>query len=231
MSSIGKVRWVLLGLGLGCADSAPAELPAVPSNEVTNEEADAGRDGGARDAGKSGGSLVDARRPTSSSRSDCTPGHYHGTFECLISGLLPWSGDMDFSLIESSEMQGEFAILEVVPGTRIMGTDNSFEGTFDAELMGKFDCATGVLTGSMEGKYFTPRLGFDLAMTGALGGNYLSDASVGGFTGDMGPLKSPDFDLLGPLAPDATCTWTADRVGEPIYDPVYDAGSRDAGMP
>jgi hypothetical protein len=170
--------------------------------------------------------LLDASVVTQRSAFDCTPGQYHGDFSCLIVGLVPWSGDMNLSLVALSDHADEFATLVVVPGTRIIGHDDSFDGTFDAELKGTFDCRTKLLTGSMEGSYLTPNLGFPLSMTGDLRGTYGRDAGADGFDGTMGPLKTPDLDILGPLAPDATCTWKAVRVGDVARDAGADAGTR-----
>jgi hypothetical protein len=145
----------------------------------------------------------------------CMPGVYRGNFSCTVADLFPFSGSMNFTLVEEAEGAGEFTTLSVVAGTRIMGRDDSFEGMFDAELSGKFDCKTGLLAGAIDGSYLSPRLGFPLGLMGPLEGSYRVDAGAG-FDGTMGPLESPEVnELLGPFAPNASrCTWTAVRSGD-----------------
>jgi hypothetical protein len=154
------------------------------------------------------------------------PGRYDGMFECLISGLLPWEGRMSFSLVAKVSGGGEFQSLEIVPGTRITGNDDSFNGMFEAELQGTFDCATGMLTGALtNGNYlFAGVMNYELE--GDLEGSYQNelDGGVPGFQGTMGPLTSKTFEQVGPLGPSATCTWSARRTGEAEED----AGSPDA---
>lgn len=206
-----------LVLGTCLLPSACAEDPRRPGEETQDDEtsldarvAEPGRDASrtVRDA-----SLLDARRPVRPvPPAECSAGQYEGQFNCLISGLLPWVGKMSFALVEKAMGAGEFQTLQIVPGTRISGSDDSFQGEFTATLEGDFDCQTGELTGQLtDGLYvFGGTMEYQLA--GPLEGSYLSDAGAG-FAGKMGPLKSANFDLFGELAPAAECTWNAARVG------------------
>jgi len=175
-----------------------------------------------RDAGPRLLGRIDAgTKPAPAAERDCTPGAYEGEFTCLISGLLPWGGRMSFSLVEESENAGEFLTLQIVPGTRLAGTDETFQGSFSADLKGSFDCRSGQLTGSLENGVYLIQGATPLSMTGKLSGVYQSDAGTPQFKGSMGPLESPDFALFGALAPSAMCDWTALRTGDA---PAADAG-------
>lgn len=174
---------------------------------------DAGREAGRpmRDGGAMDGRTT---RPPPQPAPNCMPGRYEGEFNCLISGLLPWFGKMQFSLVEKTMSGGEFTTLEIVPGTQIMGNDDSFQGMFTAELAGTFDCQTGVLTGALEDGTYLFGGFMEYQLEGPLEGSYqLGDAGGVGFDGEMGPLKSAMFDLYGPFAPTAMCTWSAARTG------------------
>lgn len=171
-------------------------------------------------------SSFDAAAPqvVTASLPSCRPGSYVGEFKCLISGLVPWGGTMSFSLVqETSWTGGEFETLQILPGTRINGTDETFSGTFSANLQGKFSCQTGILTGSLDDGTYVANGGLPFTMAGDLEGRYVADAGTPGFEGTMGPLRSPDFDILGGLAPMAMCTWTASRVGDVQNDAGIDA--------
>lgn len=163
---------------------------------------------------------MDANRPRPATQASCTPGQYEGQFSCLISGLLPWVGKMSFALVEKTAGAGEFTTLQIVPGTRISGNDDSFQGEFTATLEGEFDCQTKQLAGRLvDGNYLLN--GFmNFELNGPLEGTYASDGGAPGFGGKMGPLKSANFDLAGDLAPYADCTWNAARVSAAV-----DAGS------
>jgi hypothetical protein len=158
---------------------------------------------------------------------DCRPGRYDGMFSCIISGLLPWEGKMSFTLVAKTTDALEFQILEIVPGTRISGNDDSFQGMFEAELEGTFDCATGILTGAMTNGTYLFAGFMEYHLEGDLEGSYLADGSAPRFAGTMGPLTSKNFELFGDLGPSATCTWNAARTGDPAESsepPGADAG-------
>lgn len=208
----------LLVCATSCSDDAREAVEDDAKDEMTEPEQ--GPSSSLRDArvsprDASARPAMDARRPTPPAAAACMPGTYRGEFSCSVAELLPFAGDMMFTLVEEAEGAGEFTTLKVVPGTRITGRDDSFEGTFDAELSGTFDCKTGELTGAIDGSYFTPRLGFPLGLIGPLSGNYSPDGGAG-FDGVMGPLESPDVNsFLGPFAPTASnCNWRATRIGD-----------------
>jgi hypothetical protein len=181
---------------------------------------DASREAGrpARDAASA---PLDGRvsRPPPQRPQECMPGRYEGEFNCVISNFLPWQGKMSFSLVEQTRNGGEFTSLEIVPGTRISGSDDSFQGMFTAELAGTFDCETGALTGALEDGTYLVGGFMEYQLAGPLEGSYqLGDGGAPGFSGEMGPLTSATFDLYGPFAPMAMCTWQASRTGSAAGD-------------
>jgi hypothetical protein len=90
-----------------------------------------------------------------------------------------------------------------------MGANDNLSGMFTAELAGTFDCTTGKLGGSLEDGVYTLGTGMDYRLMGPLQGDYASDGGAPGFSGMMGPLTDPDFDVFGGFAPTASCTWNA----------------------
>lgn len=208
----------------GCADPQ-AKDPT--SDTAEDDDAPVRREDEPRDARPRDTKPFDAgtKAPPRTAQPDCTPGSYTGEFTCLISGLVPWGGTMAFSLVEEAAGAGEFQTLQIVPGTRLNGTDETFSGTFSADLQGTFDCRTGKLVGSLENGVYLIQGETPLSMRGGLEGTYLTDAGTPGFSGTMGPLGTPDFDLLGALAPTASCTWSTVRAGDAVRD------AADGGRP
>jgi hypothetical protein len=196
----------------GCADPHSNDPVGTASEDGGDpvQRGDEPRDARARDTKPLD---AGAKAPPRTAQPDCTPGSYTGEFTCLISGLVPWGGTMAFSLVEEASGAGEFQTLQIVPGTRLSGTDETFSGTFSADLQGTFDCRTGKLVGSLENGVYRIQGETPLSMRGGLEGTYLTDAGTPGFSGTMGPLGTPDFDLLGALAPTASCTWSTVRTG------------------
>jgi hypothetical protein len=164
-------------------------------------------------------SRLDAARPPAVLARECTPGRYEGEFNCVISGLLPWVGKIGFDLVEQEMNAGEFLTLTIVPGTRIMGSDDSLDGMFTADLEGDFDCRTGALTGRLANGVYLFGGFMEYQLEGPLQGTYRTDGGAPGFDGTMGKLTSPTFEAFGDLGPSAMCTWTATQV-----DKSLDAG-------
>ncbi len=149
----------------------------------------------------------------------CTPGHYEGKLTCVLSGVLPWTADIAFDLVEKTSGSGEFATLQIVPGTRIGGMDDAFQGMFTGELNGTLDCSTGMLEGSFDrGSYLLAGI-LEYNFEGPLAGDYVSDdAGAPRLEGHIGPLDITTLDVLGPLAPTGECDWTAPRTAETSGD-------------
>lgn len=193
----------------GCAEDT-AEAPHAESPDTANVEDarppvhDSGKP--MRDAAQ----LDSGKRPAPPRA--CTPGVYEGDFSCVISGLLPWAGKISFALVEEALGAGEFTSLRIVPGTRIMGGDDSLGGMLTADLEGSFDCASGQLTGRRANGIYLYGGVMEYRLEGPLMGTYLSDDGMPGFAGTMGKLTSKDFEILGELGPSAMCTWQAARV-------------------
>lgn len=200
---------------LSCAeatktDTDPAEpvdarvLPVAPdASRPTAQRVDAGR--------------IDASRPVRPAPPrECTPGQYVGEFSCVISGLLPWVGKISFALVEETTEAGEFTMLSIVPGTRIMGSDDSLSGMFSAELEGTFDCNSGALKGRLTNGLYLFAGVMEYHLEGPLEGRYASDGGLPGFDGSLGKLTSSDFEALGELGPSATCTWHASRTSDVV---------------
>ncbi|MET0285230.1 MAG: hypothetical protein ABW352_12200 [Polyangiales bacterium] len=196
-------RTLALLLLAGCSDDAPA---AETQDPVTVEDAAAPTRDAARpmrDAAAPASPRIDAGRAPR-----CSPGRYEGEFRCVISSLLPWVGKISFELVEESTNEGEFSTLSIVPGTRIMGSDDSLQGMFSADLTGSFDCATSTLNGRIENGVYLFAGFMEYELEGPLQGRYGGDGGAPGFDGTMS-LTSPTFEAFGELGPSATCTWSA----------------------
>jgi len=138
---------------------------------------------------------------------DCVPGTYSGQFTCNVAALLviqfPWNGSISLTLQGQETGGGEFPVLTIAPGAKIMGTDSN-GGTFTADLSGQLDCATRKLTGSMQNGLYKNSM-LMLSFSGALSAGYDAQATPRAFTsGAMGPLQSPQLPTVA-----GTCTWSA----------------------
>lgn len=181
---------------------------------VPTEPADAGRPG--RDASV----IRDAGRRPMTTPMECAPGRYEGTFLCAII-VVPWSGKMQFDLVENVMGAGEFTTLSVAAGTKISSDLDSMGGTFTGDLKAEFDCTTGKLEGELANGVYLLASIMPWRFNGPLEGTYrLDDAGVPGFDGTMGTLTTPDLWFYGPLGPSAMCEWHVSRVGE-----IPDAGT------
>jgi hypothetical protein len=138
---------------------------------------------------------------------DCKAGTYSGKFMCIVDDITPWGGEMSFVLEQRGSADLEISTLYISPDTVLMGEDE-IGGMFKADMKGSVDCATGKLTGRLDNGRYTNFL-LDLSLAGSLSGTY--DATgMPSFSGEMGPLKSPDLDFGGLISsPMATCTWHA----------------------
>jgi hypothetical protein len=134
----------------------------------------------------------------------------------VISGLLPWVGKISFALVEETSEAGEFTTLSIVPGTRIMGSDDSLSGMFTAQLEGNFDCSSGALKGRLTNGVYLFAGVMEYHLEGPLEGRYASDGGLPGFDGSLGKLTSSDFEALGEIGPSATCTWHASRTSDVV---------------
>jgi hypothetical protein len=103
-----------------------------------------------------------------------------------------------------------------VPGTKIMGSDDSLSGMFTAELQGDFDCRTGELTGQISNGVYLFAGFMEYQLEGPLQGSYRTDGGLPGFDGTMGKLTSKDFEAFGELGPYAMCTWSASQVSSRV---------------
>lgn len=138
---------------------------------------------------------------------DCKPGTYSGKYMCIVDDITPWGGEMSFTLEQRGSADLEISTLYISPDTVLNGKDD-IGGMFKADMKGSVDCATGKLTGSLDNGRYTNFL-LDLSLAGSLSGTY-DAGTTPSFSGQMGPLKSPDLDFGGLLSsPMATCTWSA----------------------
>jgi hypothetical protein len=214
---------VVVGLAVvACAETT--KTPAAEA-ELVDARVQAGApDASPTDAGRADAGRLDASKPVRPPPPrECNPGQYTGDFSCVISGLLPWVGKLSFALVEQTSEAGEFTMLSIVPGTRIMGSDDSLQGMFTAELEGSFDCMSGELAGRLlNGVYLFAGV-MEYHLEGPLAGRYASDGGQAGFDGSLGKLTSSDFEALGELGPSATCTWHALRTSDATGDAGADA--------
>jgi len=210
--------WLLLASCSETAPRGPGEESDDSDDSDNSQDSDAVIDARveARDASQPlrDASRLDAGRPPLTPVRECLPGRYEGEFKCVISDFLPWEGKIGFDLVEESMHAGEFATLTIVAGTRIMGSDDSLQGMFSADLEGSFDCRTGALTGRLANGVYLFAGFMEYQLEGPLQGSYRADGGLPGFDGTMGKLTSKTFEALGELGPSAMCTWSANQTGK-----------------
>lgn len=213
---------ILLALAsaVGCT-SAQATSSVAPEEPRQPNDASAARDA-SLDAGsvrRDAGHLDAGNRPRPTPPAQCVPGRYEGKLSCVLSGVLPWTADIAFDLVEKQAGAGEFTTLQIVPGTLIGGMDDTFQGMFTGELKGTFDCRTGELTGTFDKGSYLLAGAVEYNFEGPLEGVYVpGDGGTPRLEGRVGPLDIVTLQVLGPLAPSGDCDWDAPRVGDVAGD-------------
>jgi hypothetical protein len=207
----------LLTLAVGCGGPARTELSG--DGPGTSSTQDAGDDASSSTPAMDSGPVeqfatVDAAAGMGFA---CKPGTYAGTFETQITsdagGLfaffsLNFKGTLSITIVgEMTQTTGEVpqTTYSIAPGAEVNGTDQSFGGTYQADLTGQLDCATKTFTGTMNGVYLL--FGSDagtIPLQGALTGTYDdADAAAPRLSGTM-TLTSTNVPGLGAAGP-----WTA----------------------
>lgn len=219
LSSLGCAR--LLGIdGAYVLDSedhgGPSTGGAGNGGMLESGGAFGGGDGGQAGGGSgglgSGGAAGGQPAETGGACTDCgltacTPGTYSG----MVSGrhqssVIPLPLTISGAVAFRIEARDGAATAEVVDGA-ISGKVDVSGGfvTFDATLTGAVDCATGALTGQLDGSYSVvgpiapPPISFSGAHTGAFTG--------GAFSGDWTETEAQDPRFKG------SGTWNASRTG------------------
>ena len=221
-TTIGLVALSSAVLALACSGGRHTDLA------LGNDNAPTGNDGGAS-AGDDASSAPPALDPDAGPifttpdsappgvTFDCKPGTYSGTFETHVSsdagGLLALyslniKGTISIAIV-GQVMQGAGEIptttYSIAPGAQLTGVDQSFNGTYAADLSGQLDCATGTFTGTVnDGAYHLFLDAGVVPLEGSLTGTY--DEGEGGvpqLSGTM-MLTSPNLPSLGAVGP-----WTA----------------------
>jgi hypothetical protein len=206
----------LTSLALACS-SGPRVLLAVGQTDTPAGD-DAGDDATAAPPASDAGAVFTT--PDSASAGvtfDCKPGTYAGTFETHVSsdagGLLAFysldiKGTLSIAIVgQVTQGTGEIptATYSIAPGAQLTGVDQSFNGTYSADLIGQLDCASKTFTGKLNNAIYHLFLDAGVVpMDGALTGTY--DDGDGGapvLSGTM-TLTSPNVPTLGALGP-----WTA----------------------
>jgi hypothetical protein len=148
---------------------------------------------------------------------DCKPGTYSGTFQTHVSsdagGLLSLyslniMGTLSIAIVgQVTQMSGEIptTTYAIAPGAQLTGVDQSFNGTYAADLVGQLDCGSKTFTGTLNNASYHLFLDAGVVpMDGTLTGTY--DEGEGGvpqLSGTM-TLTSPNLPTLGAIGP-----WTA----------------------
>jgi hypothetical protein len=206
-------------LALGCSGGQHLDLGVEPG-----EPTHAGNDGGNDDASAApapdAASGLQFTSPDSAPPDvtfDCKPGTYAGTFETHVSsdagGLFAFysldiKGTLSIAIVgEVTRGTGEVptTTYSIAPGAELAGVDQSYGGTYGADLVGQLDCASKTFTGTLSNAIYHLFLDAGVVpMEGSLSGTYNDgDAGVPQLTGTM-MLSSPNLPSLGAVGP-----WTA----------------------
>jgi hypothetical protein len=208
-----------LVLAAGCGAQKQTALAGDPSSAPSDGGSSMADPGSASDdAGAgTGEQFAGTGDAASSVTADCMPGTYAGTFETKVSsdagGLgalisFDFKGTLSLAVVGQTMMTaGEVptTTYSIAPGAKLDGQDQSFGGTYNADLTGQLDCASKTFSGLLNDGAYT--IVFDagsVPLTGSVTGIY--DDGEGGpprLTGTM-ILTSPNIPDLA-----ATGEWTA----------------------
>jgi hypothetical protein len=209
---IGVLSGVMLALGCGSKGSTDLFVgdSGAPSDSGDDASAGLAASGPAEqftssDAGPSGATF------------DCKPGTYAGTFATHVTsdagGLFAFvsfdfKGTLSIVIVGHVVQQaGELpqTTYSIAPGAKVNGTDQSFGGSYHADLTGQLDCATRVFSGTLNGAYDIFSLdASSIALQGTLTGMYVdAEGGAPALTGTMSLSSSQ----VASLAADGP--WTA----------------------
>ncbi|HEX3771137.1 MAG TPA: hypothetical protein VHV30_09750 [Polyangiaceae bacterium] len=135
---------------------------------------------------------------------DCKPGTYAGTFQTQVSsdagGLaslisFDFKGTLSITVVgTTTQTNGEVptTTYSIAPGAKLAGIDQTFGGSYAADLTGQLDCAAKTFTGmASDGVYSIFLDAGSLPMQGTLTGTYDDEGGTPTLTGDM-TLSSPN---------------------------------------
>ena len=188
-------------LGMPTTDSG-AEAPSAAS--TTARDSGVVEQFASPDASSAGGTL------------DCKPGTYAGPFETHVTsdagGLfdllsLDFEGTLSVAIVgQVVQTTGELpqTTHSIAPGAKLAGVDESFGGSYRADLTGQLDCANHAFAGTLNGTYEFALDAGSIPLQGTLSGAYaVGDAGAPELTGSM-TLTSTQVPTLGAEGP-----WTA----------------------
>ena len=192
---IGVLSGLMLAVGCGAKNSSDLWVGASDA-----PAADGGDDGSAGPtASGPTEQFASSDAALSGATFDCKPGTYAGTFATQVTsdagGLFAFVS-FDFKGTLSIVVVGQVVqragevpqtTYSIAPGAKVMGTDQSFGGSYHADLTGQLDCATRVFSGTLNGAYeiFSLDAG-SIALEGTLSGMYVdADGAAPQLTGTM----------------------------------------------
>lgn len=205
-------------LAAGCGAGKQTEFPNDPIGTLADGGEDVSRPGPMAGADAGPAEQFTGVDAASAGTFDCKPGTYAGTFETKVStdagGVLfslfsfNFKGTMSIIVVgEVSQGAGEVpqTTYSIAPGAKLIGSDQTFHGSYVADLTGQLDCATKTFTGMVsDGVYTITYDAGSLPLQGALTGQYGDgDGGVPELHGTM-TLDSPKVATLA-----ANGTWTA----------------------
>lgn len=205
----------ILALGCGSKQGAGFSPGTGPDSPATDAGDASGDDASAILADDSGlPSFTSAEAAPPGVKFDCQPGTYSGTFKVHVgtdAGLLPAlvsfdvAGTLSIVLVGkvSQGAGGEFPepILMIKPGAKLSGVDQSFGGTFSADVSGQLDCPNKTFSGVLSnGVYVYPSDSGSLSMNGSLSATYDGTSTPPALTMGVMELDAPQLQLgsMGP---------------------------------